>query len=302
MKKNTNYLVAVLYSANSTFLMALFLLFFLNSANAQALKENSGANSKFSQNRLLNDAQIVNYGNVLDRDAVTYSGSQNTAKIERHRFWLNATNTSGLFSQILIGYMTGATSGVDSGIDGLYFNDGSIAFSSLINNVEYAIQGRAIPFNINDVVPLGFKVVTSGTYTIAIDHFDGLFSLGQAIYLKDKLTNTIQNLSTGSYTFSSNAGTFNSRFEIQYLNSTARTSALVYNPSVVYNQNQEIEVNSGDTLMKEVKVFDMSGRLLVAQRNINSYETILQSGKRDGILFIQITYNDGQIMTKKVIR
>ena len=62
-----------------------------------------------------------------------------------------------------------------------------------------------------------FKVLTSGTYSILIDHAEGIFSSGsQAIYVKDNLSNTYHNLSTGAYTFTSDAGTFANRFEIVY--------------------------------------------------------------------------------------
>jgi hypothetical protein len=51
---------------------------------------------------------------------------------ERNRFWLNLTNTSGLFSQMLVGYIQEATSGVDNAIDGRYINDAPTALTSLM--------------------------------------------------------------------------------------------------------------------------------------------------------------------------
>jgi hypothetical protein len=89
---------------------------------------------------------------------------------------LNATNTDGLFSQAMVGYMSDATNGFDATIDGKYINDGAIALTSLIEATPYAIQGRSIPFDAADIVPMQFKAATAGTFSIAIDHVDGLFN------------------------------------------------------------------------------------------------------------------------------
>jgi hypothetical protein len=144
------------------------------------------------------------------------AGVQLRASVERHRVWLNMTNPAGFFSQTLVAYMTGATNGVDAAIDGRYFNDNQTALTTIVNGQEFAIQGRSLPFENLDVVSIGFKTEFATTYTISIEKVDGLFSAGQAVYLKDNLTNTYTNLRLGSYTFNSVAGVFNSRFELRF--------------------------------------------------------------------------------------
>jgi len=116
---------------------------------------------------------------------------------------------------MLIGYIDGATQGVDISFDGKLIETGS-SISSLIDNEKYVIQGRALPFEATDIVPLNFIATTVGSYTISIDHTDGLFSGNQNIYLKDKLLNTTHDLKTSAYTFNTEAGTFANRFEIVY--------------------------------------------------------------------------------------
>ena len=186
---------------------------------------------------------------------------------ERNRFWLNLTNTNGLFSQMLVGYMPEATSGYDNAIDGRYINDAPTALTSLINGEEYTIQGRALPFNTNDVVPLNFKTDIAGNYTIAIDHVDGFFSTGQPIYLKDNLLNTVTNLSSGSYSFVSAIGTFNSRFEVVYQSVLeVNTSEFSPNSVIAYSENGEININTGKTLIDQIRVYDLQGRLLAEKK------------------------------------
>lgn len=67
--------------------------------------------------------------------------------LEKHRIWLNLTNDLGFFSQMMVGYIANATLEFDDLIDGKAINDSPKFLSSLINNQEYTIQGRPLPFN-----------------------------------------------------------------------------------------------------------------------------------------------------------
>lgn len=225
------------------------------------------------------------------------------ANEERSRFWLNLTSLGGSFCQTLLAYMPNATSGIDNGIDGRYFNDAPVALTSLIGSEEYTIQGRALPFSISDSVPLGFKTNEAENYTIAIDHVDGLFGNGQAIYLKDNLLNTVTNLGAGSYSFASAAGTFNSRFEIVYQNMLGvNNPEFTSNNVVVFNDNGDININSGSTVMEQVRVYDLQGRLLVEKKQINASETKITTMVTNQVLLLEITAASGIKVTKKIIQ
>ncbi|MCF8321259.1 MAG: T9SS sorting signal type C domain-containing protein [Flavobacterium sp.] len=225
------------------------------------------------------------------------------ANEERSRFWLNLTSLGGSFCQTLLAYMPNATSGIDNGIDGRYFNDAPVALTSLIGSEEYTIQGRALPFSISDSVPLGFKTNEAENYTIAIDHLDGLFGNGQAIYLKDNLLNTVTNLGAGSYSFASAAGTFNSRFEIVYQNMLGvNNPEFTSNNVVVFNDNGDININSGSTVMEQVRVYDLQGRLLVEKKQINASETKITTMVTNQVLLLEITAASGIKVTKKIIQ
>jgi hypothetical protein len=221
---------------------------------------------------------------------------------ERSRIWLNLTNTSGVFSQMLVSYMADATQGEDS-FDGKYINDAPIALTSIINSEEYTIQGRALPFSTTDTVPLGFKTNAAGNYTIAIDHVDGLFSTGQTVFLKDNLLNTVTDLSAGSYSFASAIGTFNSRFEVVYQSTLAVTNpTFTANSVIAYSTNGEIKINSGSTIMELVRVYDLQGRLLVEKKQINASETKMSTTATNQVLLVEITAANGSKITKKIIQ
>jgi hypothetical protein len=247
---------------------------------------------------------------VAFNNAMRVSSNNNqllkTLTVEKHRMWLNLTNENFPANQLLIGYMTGATNGVDPGIDGSYINDCPIALNSYLNNGEYIIQGRALPFTDADVVPLVFKTTIAGNYTISIDHLDGLFLGTQNIYIKDNLTGTTHDLKQSAYAFVTATGVFNSRFEIIYTATPTQlgttTSVLNENNVIVYKQNNSLKINTGSTIMKSVRVFDMQGKMLLEQNTINATAIEIKDLQSNGeVLIAQITSDQGITVTKKVI-
>lgn len=220
---------------------------------------------------------------------------------EKSRFWLNLTSATGDFCQTMIGYMTGATTGVDNAIDGRYFNDAPIALTSMIGSDEYAIQGRPLPFLATDRVPLGFKTNVMGSYTIGIDHVDGLFNEGQAIYLKDNLSNVVVNLREGNYSFSSAVGTFNSRFEIMYQNALGNDTVFDSSDVMIYCQNGMVNINTGTNVMDQVSIFDVKGALIIEKKDINATETKIMTQTADQVLLVAIKDVEGKTVTKKIL-
>ena len=222
--------------------------------------------------------------------------------VEKNRFWLNLSNGTETIGQTLVSYMTGATNGLDAQIDGKYINDSATALTSLIAGEEFTIQGKTLPFTASDVVPLGFKAETAGNYSISLFDKDGLFlNNGQIIYLRDNLTNTIQNLNSGAYNFTSQAGVFNGRFDVVYQNALSTdvvdfTSNNVY----IYNQNNVLNINSGTYTMSAVKVYDVLGRLLAQNNKVNASQTQINVPATNQTLIVQITSSEGTVVVKKV--
>jgi uncharacterized protein (UPF0262 family) len=53
--------------------------------------------------------------------------------------------------------------------------------------------------------------------------------------------------------------------------------------------------------MNSLKIFDVQGRLLFNKSGINDTKTSLKLGFEKQVLFFQITSQDGETITKKVI-
>ncbi|WP_298118827.1 T9SS sorting signal type C domain-containing protein [Flavobacterium sp.] len=247
-----------------------------------------------------NQMRIANNANQTFRSA---SSASSTATVERNRIWLNLSNATATIGQTMVSYMTGATNGIDAQIDGKYINDSQTALTSIITGQEFAIQGKTLPFDATDIVPLGFKTETEGNFSISLYNKDGLFaSTSQGIYLRDNQTGAVHDLNSGAYTFTSTIGTFNNRFEVIYQNTlNVDTPTLTSNNVIVYNNNNVLTINTGIFDMASVKVFDIRGRLLTEKTNINATQTTLNVSETNQILLVQVTSNDGIVVTKKVV-
>ena len=231
--------------------------------------------------------------------------ASNTTEVEKHRYWLNITNTEGAFKQALIGYVDNGTLGLDRLFDGEMVDAGNvISMYTMADATKLSIQGRPLPFDVSDVIPLGYKSTINSAYTISLADFDGLFTT-QNIYLEDKDLNITHNLSNGDYTFATNNGTFDNRFILKYTDATLGTPSSEFdeNAVVIYkNIENNFVITTGSFVMDTVKVFDIRGRLLLNKKGISASQTTFTIGDVNEVLLVQITTADGITVTKKVVR
>jgi hypothetical protein len=222
---------------------------------------------------------------------------------EAHRIWLDVLNNDAQsFKQLLIGYVDGATAGIDRGYDSEMLDVGNVvSIYSLAVDKKLTIQGLGLPFVDTDIIPLGFKSTVDGIQTISLAQFDGLFE-NQGIYLEDKLLNVVQDLKQANYTFASVAGTFENRFVLRFTNMTLANPTFDEGSIVVYKNTDGIHINTGLVTMKNVEIYDVTGRLLASQTAINSAQTLFTNvTDANQILLVKITSQEGVTVTKKIL-
>ncbi|MFC0776928.1 T9SS sorting signal type C domain-containing protein [Flavobacterium sp. HJSW_4] len=230
--------------------------------------------------------------------------SENPQETQKHRVWLNLTNPEGLFKQLLVGYMAGATNGFDFNYDAPSLDANKYAdFYSINESRKLVIQARAVPFNPSDTIPLGYRSAIKGNLTISIDHADG--DLAQKdIYLQDKETGIVHNLKNSPYTFHTDTGIFNGRFVLRYA-SEDRLGLDELNHGIdfwVSVKDRVITVNSEKTFLRETAVFDINGKLLFSSRNRGqSYVEIAGIQANSQVLLVKATLEDGRVIARKVL-
>ncbi|AXG72784.1 T9SS C-terminal target domain-containing protein [Flavobacterium arcticum] len=218
------------------------------------------------------------------------------------RIWLNLT-TEGEFSQMSIVYNPDMTLGLDYGWDGKMLLVGNpVELYTIANDVNLTVQARP-EFAITDSVAVGFYAERAGNYTISLDHVDGLFTEGQDIYLIDYVTGQLINLNDRGYSFTTQAGTNNNRFAIVYNQAYLSTKNSGFNPNevVVYQTNNDINIDAGTLDITAVNVYDMRGRTLYTNNNVNASQLIVSNLNSDQqVLIVNVTTNRGTV-TKKVV-
>lgn len=233
---------------------------------------------------------------------------KNTTKIkelEKHRIWLNLTNSSSNVSQALVGYIENATDGYDRGYDSYVFDDAApFLLYSLIGTDKLAIQSKGLPFVDSSVVPLGYSIDTNGPASIAIDHVDGIFLDGQNIYLEDKVLNLVHDLKAAPYDFSTLVGTFNDRFILLYTNKNLATVDFDKNNNkvLVSIKNSQLKVNSQMELIDKIIVSDVTGKVIYQKNNVDAKEfSVLNLMANQQMLVVKITLQNGAVIAKKIL-
>jgi hypothetical protein len=229
----------------------------------------------------------------------------NSNNVEEGRLWLNFTNKGGAFKQTLVGYIENATNDFENNYDAPSFNANAyIDFYSVNDTRKLAIQGRAVPFDDADQIPLGYKSTISGEFTISIDRVEGLLN-DEAIYLEDKITNKVQDLRKSDYNFKTEIGTFVDRFVLRYKTDktlgTGDFENLEHGISVSV-KNKTISVLSSKENIRQVIIYDITGKVLYNKKKVASTELQIQnlpSGNQ--VLLIKIALENDFTTTKKTI-
>ncbi|TXE13137.1 T9SS type A sorting domain-containing protein [Seonamhaeicola algicola] len=231
-----------------------------------------------------------------------------------NKFWINLTSDNGVFNQILVAYVSGAT----NNDDGAFYDAKKIiapnTYAALYSQIEnsnktFVIQGKA-PNSLNEQeqIALGFKtsIDVATLYTLSLAKIQGDFLTNNPVYLKDNLLGKTHNLSESDYTFTSETGTFNERFQIVFSNAALRTNtALANNNSLKITALQDDFVQfstSNNITIKTVKIYDVLGRTLYNFNGNSSTETYNVSKLQNSVFVAKVTLSNGVEISRKAVK
>ncbi len=231
-----------------------------------------------------------------------------------NKLWLNLLSDNGVFSQILVGYVNGASNGYDGAYYDAPRNLSTGAHSILYSRIEnsdkkFAIQGKSEgDLTLEEVIKLGFytSINEATIYTLSIAQLEGQFLNENTIYLIDHLLNTVHDLST-DYAFTSETGEFNNRFEIVF---TADLLSVNDNEltegDLTINELDSGEVNfnisNGNVDIVKVEIIDMLGRIIYQLNGSSSNETYNLSKLSKAPYIARVTLSNELVITKKAIK
>jgi hypothetical protein len=172
----------------------------------------------------------------------------------------------------------------------------------MINDNTMIIQGRPVPFDNSDIVPLGATFDTAGTYTLALGQVDGLFSnSAQNIYLEDTFTGVIHDMRATPYSFTSQAGTFNGRFKLRYNGATLSNSNSETTTAVAYINHHQLNIQTS-TSIKKITLHDVRGQLMttyIPNESTTHFES--EFNYANGVYIASIELENGTKITQKVM-
>ncbi|WP_162523901.1 MULTISPECIES: choice-of-anchor D domain-containing protein [unclassified Flavobacterium] len=221
--------------------------------------------------------------------------------LERHRIWLDFVTPSQT-TRTLVAYVEGATTGKDRMFDAFTDYKSAQNFYSLIDNDIMTIQGRSLPFDVNDQIPMGFKTSVSGNFSIAIAEVDGLFTANQKIYIEDKELGIIHDLKTNPYSFTATSGVNNTRFVLRYTNETLGSEDFENDATVLVSSTDVISISAPHERIQSVQIHNVLGQLLVNETAISASSFQVNSLQKNTVpLIVQITLENGVKVTKKIV-
>ncbi len=240
--------------------------------------------------------------------------SKKNSHSNANKLWLNLTSNNGVFNQSLIAYLTSASNNYDGEAFDAPKNLSSDVSTILYTTIEdsdkkFAIQARSSEsLNKDEIISLGFstKINVATLYTLSIAQIQGDFLTNNPVYIKDQLLNTTHNLTVSDYTFTSDVGEFNTRFQIVFSANALSTENAVFNSKVlkiIDLGSNRVQFNVSDNLsIKTVTIFDVLGRPLYNLKGHSNSETYSLSKLNDAIYVAKVELSNGAIITKKAVK
>ncbi|SFU74272.1 hypothetical protein SAMN05216480_11825 [Pustulibacterium marinum] len=227
---------------------------------------------------------------------------------EEGRLWLDLIDPQNQTSRMLLGYLNGATNGEDRLYDARVRANSNQKIYSILNENQMLIQGRSLPFSMEDTVPLGIKVATPGIYTIAIAQHTGFFQNNESltVFLKDYDMNTIHDLNSNPYVFTTSvSGLLENRFEIVYQNDNSLDNPShekhAFDVQITSRDDHHIFVKSNYKNISTIKIYDILGKKILETTAIHKDQFLINMKKKNSVLLIEISGENGEKVVKKLI-
>ncbi len=258
--------------------------------------------------------QSLQRGNIRFTNSMrTNSGNNNFFKEQKNktdskkdRIWLNLYNDEGAFSQILIGFIDGASTKIERNYDAIRFDGNKyLSFYTITENHKLAITGTS-PFTGEEIIPLGIssKFKEETTLKIDIEKLSGILK-SKDIYLTDKLLHQTHLLNESAYEFKVNgSGIFNNRFELSFKKPGDNYNELYSGRMILlknFYDHYEVETH-GRNPIRSLKVYDMQGRTIFNRKSMRMKDRISKEiFKSNGVFLLVIKIENDRFYTRKLL-
>lgn len=205
--------------------------------------------------------------------------------------------------QVLLAFMDEkANSEMNDGYDAYNIDDSPSDMYLLNGENELAIQGEGY-FDENASYPIGVRCDSIGKVAFVLDGLEN-FDDNQKFFIYDKSDDSYHSIKGTSYEVELPEGTIDDRFYLRFTDKTLGTDSFSLSKSdeaiVIVNQN--VTVQSSKQLIKNILVYDLSGRKIDSYKKVNALKyTLSHLNKTTSGLIMKITLEDDTVVTKKII-
>lgn len=219
------------------------------------------------------------------------------------RYKVNMTGNNGVYSQIVVAYLSEGTMGYDRMYDAGRNSVSTAQLYSILENDGRKLAINARPnFVTTDIVPLG--VSKSGTslesFTLSILEKEGVFASATPIFVHDLILNTYTDLTLADYTFSTDSALANNRFEIVYQNGALNNPSFEGTKAIAFIGNGSLSVVASTRIIN-IEIFDITGRKITSINGAGINSSVTLFNFSEGIYIAKIKLENGAIATQKLI-
>jgi len=267
----------------------------------------------FVQALTSDNVTFTNAMRVADQTSNSQFFRENTTETS-NKLWVDLKSNTGIFNQVLVAYVDGATDTNDGchydATRNLSSGASAIIYTTITDNLtkKFAIQGKA-PESLTDAesIALGFFTSESNTtqYSISIPKKQGSFLSERSIFVKDNLLNIYHDLTVSDYTFTSEVGEHNSRFEIVFRSETLNVASNNYENDLEVTElnNSVIEFKMADhTNINSISLYNILGQLVTNTESNTTVTTINSALLAKGTYIAKVELSNQVMITKKLIK
>jgi hypothetical protein len=273
--------------------------------NQRVFIKEDDANGSYETGSTFFKSSKTKKGETAKADASKESNTETV--MQKIRLEFNSVSGPETRRELLLGFSDYTTDDFDYGFDAECVESNNNDLNLNFEGKNMNIQAYS-PIAVDKVVPLNFKSSGDNTFEIKITDLVGIAE-DQEIYIKDNLTGDYFDLrQDAAYSFSSDQGKFNTRFEIVF---QSEQQALGIEESIVkenymYYQNKTntLFVKKLNSEVRKLSLVNMRGQISLEMDDVPM--AALQNGMKffnmsSGAYIVHLRTSNNEVLTKKII-
>ncbi|WOD44715.1 LamG-like jellyroll fold domain-containing protein [Hwangdonia lutea] len=254
-----------------------------------------------------NGSSFFRNGNDKTKNKNVSAKNNEQNEFKKMRLELNAVSGPATRRELLLGFSNETTDGFDYGYEAECTDSNNNDLNLNFEGKNMNIQAYSDITN-EKVVALNFKSSDTNTFEIKMTETENIDET-QEIYLRDNLTGTYFDLTENQpYSFTSEQGKFNKRFEIVFQSEQKSLSIeeSKHHENFVYFQNKTntLFAKKLSAAVNNLAVISMKGQTVFELQNVT--QTTLNNGLKlvnmaTGTYIVCLRTEDHQVITKKII-